>query len=364
MLDDRQLPALPYRRRLQPAWLLGARDFSWRWRRYLIASLACGLVLGLALLLSGIKAGFDNEIHRTLRAFGASAWLVSTGSSGPFTAPAVFSSARVTQVSSLAGVRSASPVALIAATAATPGLREINLIGVVPGGVGSPGGRAAALLASGQAIVDASLGVGAGQRVTINGEQFRVGALTHGLTYFAGTPSVRLSLAQVQRLGFNGQALASAIITKGVPRQAPSGLTVMRNAQVANDLARPVAQAKSTITLIRSLLWVIAAGIIGAILYLTTLDRLADFAVLKAIGVATRSLFAALAVQAVALSLVSALVGAGFCLAIAPAAGIPVEVPASSYITLALVSAAVASIASVLAVRRAVAVDPAAAFGG
>jgi putative ABC transport system permease protein len=343
--------------------LLSFRDFTWRWRRYAIATVASGSVLGLALLLSGIKAGFDNEIHRTLRAFGAGAWLVSSGSSGPFTAAAVFPASRVSAVRATAGVRSADPVAIVAATAALPGPREVNLVGVVPGGVGSPSGAAASVLAAGQAVADSSLGVHVGQRFTLNGQQFRVGALTHGLTYFAGTPTVRVSLAQAQRLAFNGQPLASAVLTRGTPRSAPPGLALRSNAQVGADLARPVAQARRTITLIRSLLWLVAAGIIGAILYLTTLDRLSDFAVLKAIGVATRGLLLGLAFQAAALSLVSALLAAAFAAAIAPQAGIPVEVPLGSYLTLLVVAILVAILGSLLAVRRAIAVDPASAFG-
>jgi putative ABC transport system permease protein len=350
--------------RWQPAWLLTARDFTWRWRRYAIACVACGLVLGLALLLSGIKAGFDNEIQRTLHSFGASAWLVARGSSGPFTAPTVFPASQAAAVATEPGVQRADPVALLSATAATPALREVNVVGVVPGGVGAPNGSGALALVRGEAIADAGLGVHVGERFTLNAAQFRVGAVTHGLTYFAGTPTIRISLAQAQRVGFSGQALASAVVTRGKPRVTPAQLTSLSNSQVASDLARPVAQAKRTITLIRSVLWVVAAGIIGAILYLTALDRLADFAVMKAIGVATRTLLGGLLAQAAVLALISAAVGIAFAAAISPAAGIPVEVPTSSYLTLLLIAIAVAALGSMLAIRQAVAIDPASAFGG
>jgi putative ABC transport system permease protein len=99
-------------------------------------------------------------------------------------------------------------------------------------------------------------------------------------------------------------------------------------------------------------------------LYLTALDRVGDFAVLKAIGVATRSLVAGLVFQAIALSLVSALLAVGFAAAMAPEAGIPVEVPVASYLTLLAVATLMAAIGGLLALRRAVAVDPATAFEG
>jgi putative ABC transport system permease protein len=359
---EQQLQAPGSPRHLDPAWLLTSRDFAWRKRRYAIAALATGLILGLALLLSGIKAGFDNEIHRTLRSFGADSWLVSRGSSGPFTAPAVFPAASVDQVRALPGVRLADPVVLVVATASTPGLSDVNLIGVVPRGVGSPRGRDARLLTQGLAIVDSSLGLGVGAQLRLNGVTFRIGALTRGLTYFGGTPTVRVELARAQQLAFNGQPLASAIVVRGAPRPAASGFDALSNAQVASDLARPVAQAKKTISLIRSLLWLVAACIIGAVLYLTTLDRVGDFAVMKAIGVSTRSLLAGLVAQAAALSAASALLAAGFVAAVGSDAGVPVEVPLSSYVTLVLVAMLVATVGSLLALRRAVTVDPARAF--
>ena len=89
-----------------------------------------------------------------------------------------------------------------------------------------------------------------------------------------------------------------------------------------------------------------------------------DFAVLKAIGVSTRSLLAGLVIQAAALSLASSLLAVGFVAAMAPAAGIPVEVPISSYVTLLVVATLAATIGSLLALRQAVTVDPVTAFGG
>jgi putative ABC transport system permease protein len=45
------------------------------------------------------------------------------------------------------------------------------------------------------------------------------------------------------------------------------------------------------------LLWIVAAGIIALIVYLTALERVRDFAVLKATGTSNSTLFGALALQ-------------------------------------------------------------------
>ena len=62
------------------------------------------------------------------------------------------------------------------------------------------------------------------------------------------------------------------------------------NAAILSDLRRPLKKATSTISFLRVLLWIIAAGIIGSVLYLQAIERTRDFAVFKATGVSSRTL--------------------------------------------------------------------------
>ena len=347
------------------AWLISLRDLQWRRRRFAIGVVATALVFALGLVLSGVRASFDNEIHRTVDSFDADAWLLKAGSLGPFTAPRPLPASRVNQVRKLPGVKRADPVIMLGATTTTPEKRNLQLVGVVPHGVGSPRGKQARdLAAPGGAIADERLDLGTGDRLDLNGADFRVADVTHGMTYFAGIPRVTVSLRQAQRLGLNDQALATAIVTKGRPATVPSGFTMLDNKEVADDLARPIDPAKNTISLIRFLLWGVAAGIIGAIVYLSVLERVGDFAVLKAIGVSSRDLLGGLLLQAVLLSLLSALLAVGLEKAIAPAVAMSVEVSTTTYLTLPIVAVVVGALASFLGLRRAVSVDPALAFGG
>jgi putative ABC transport system permease protein len=184
------------------------------------------------------------------------------------------------------------------------------------------------------------------------------------MTYFAGIPRVTVSFRTAQRLGLDGRRLATAIVTRGTPASVPPALTLLGNDEVAEDLARPINPAKQTIGLLRFLLWLVAAGIIGAIVYLSVLERVGDFAVLKAIGVSARHLLTALLLQAVLLSLLAAALAVGLQAAIAPAVAMSVEVPATTFLTLPLVAVLVGAAASALALRRAISVDPALAFSG
>jgi putative ABC transport system permease protein len=346
------------------AWLISIRDLQWRRRRFAIAVIATALVFALSLVLSGVSASFDNEIDRTVDSFEADAWLVRAGTLGPFTAPTTMPAARVESVRRLPGVRGADPVLILGATTTTPEARNVNLVGVVPGGIGSPPAISQAPRSSRAAVVDDRLGLDTGDRLDLNGASLQVTGVTHGMTYFAGIPRVTLPLNRAQRLGIEGRPLVTAIVTQGRPRTVPRQLTMLSNAQVAEDLARPIREAKDTIRLIRGLLWVVAAGIIGAIVYLSVLERVGDFAVLKAVGTSTRGLVAALLLQAFLLSMVSAVLAIAFEAAIAPAVAMSVELSTASLLTLPAVAVSVGALGSLLGLRRAVAVDPAQAFAG
>jgi putative ABC transport system permease protein len=345
-------------------WLISLRDLEWRRRRFAVAVLATGVVLALALLLTGVRASFDNEIDRTISSFGADQWLVAEGAVGPFTAPIGFPASRAEEVRGASGVRRADPVAVVGATAATPSPENVNVIGAVPGGVGPAADAEQLLNRPGAAIVDERLGMDEGDTINLSGMDFDVVAETSGRTYFAGVPTVLVSLADVQRLGFDGQPLATAVVAEGALAAAPPGFSVLSNGEVARDLDRPVAQAKQTIGLIRWLLWVVAAGIVGAILYLSTLERMRDFAVFKAIGISTGSLARGLLGQAVVLSLAAVGIAILLELALAPLSAMRVEVPVRAYLELVAVAVGAGAIASLAALRRAMKIDPALAFAG
>jgi putative ABC transport system permease protein len=346
-------------------WLVSLRDLQWRRRRFAIAVLATAMVFGLALLLSGVSASFHAEVRRTVASFEADAWVVRRAAVGPVTAPVPFLADVAQAVASAPGVTRADPVLLSGSVVDVGGLQRVNVVGVTLGGLGAPvseDGRR--LTDSGQAIVDASLGVKVGDSVVLSGLHTTVVGLVHGITYFAGQAVVFIPLADAQRMVFSGQPLATAIVTKGRPSAVPTGFRALTNEEIQQDMVRPIAEAIQTVGFIRSLLWLVAAGIIGAIIYLTALERTRDFAVLKATGASTRSLLSGLMLQAIVLAVASAALSIGIERALQPAAAMSVEVPLLNLITLPLVAVVVGVLASLAALRRAVTVDPAMAFGG
>ena len=118
---------------------------------------------------------------------------------------------------------------------------------------------------------------------------------------------------------------------------------MIRSRRTSSDQRRA---ASSQSTSSKCLLWIVAAGIIALIVYLTALKHVRDFAVLKATGTSNTTLFGALALQAVVLSLVSAVVAIAIALALAPFFPFQIVVAASAYVLLAVVAIVVGLLAS------------------
>jgi putative ABC transport system permease protein len=346
-------------------WLVGVRDLQFRRRRFLIAVLATSVVFAMTLIMSGMSNGLDVEIDNIVGAFGADSWVVARGASGPFTATKFVQSQDVDTVRDAPGVRDGAAMITARATIGTTSVKDVNLIGFEPGRVGEPElseGRYPK--GSGEVLVDSKIDADVGDTVVISGKPVKVVGKTGDLRYNFGVHTVFMTVDDAQRLSFAGQALASAVVTNGVPRGDLPGLRVMTNQEVASDLERPTQSGKQSIDFIQVLLWVVAAGIIALIVYLTALERVRDFAVLKATGTSNATLFGALAFQAVVLSIAAAAVAVLIALALSPFFPFRIVIPGSAYVLLALVAVVVGTISSLAGLRRAVGVDPAIAFGG
>ncbi|HXY93222.1 MAG TPA: ABC transporter permease, partial [Acidimicrobiia bacterium] len=212
--------------------------------------------------------------------------------------------------------------------------------------------------------VDGKLDQSLGDVVLISGRPEKIVGKTGDLRYNFGVNTVFLTLADAQSLSFSGQHLASAVVTEGTPRSLPGGLRVLTNDQVVSDLKRPTESGKSTIDIVQALLWIVAAGIIALIVYLTALERVRDFAVLKATGSSNRMLFGALAFQAVVLSVVAAVLAIGIAYVLKPFFPFQIVLTASAFFLLGAVAIVVGLLSSLAGLRRSIGVDPALAFGG
>lgn len=342
------------------------RDMQWRSRRLVIAVVSTGLVFAMTLVLTGLANGFHVEAQRTVESLGIDGFLVKTGSAGPFMGSTPFVQLDLARVAAEPGVVAAGPLATAPQTIRDGAVTQnTTAFGAPEHGPGMPAvsqGRAPST--SDEVAVSSTLGRKIGDELRVGSHALHVVGVVPNSTALAKMPNIFLTTEGLQQLAYNGQPMVTSIGFVGKPQHLPDGYAILDRAAGVTDLLRPVKVAFSAITVVAGLLWVVAVLIVGSVVYLSALERVRDFAVFKAIGVATRSILAGLALQAVVVALLAAVLGVIFTQLLSPLFPMNVEVPMSAYLALPVIVIAVGLLASGAGLRRAVAVDPARAFGG
>ena len=340
------------------------RDLQWRRQRFIIAVVATGLVFAATLVLTGLANGFRVEAAQTVGSLSLDSYLIKSGAVGPFLGSSPFAATELQTAERLPGVNTAIPLLYSATTVSEGGsARNVNMFGV--GTPGMPALSAGRLPQNPDEIaVSSKLGRRFGDNLEIASRSLAIVGVVGDSTALGGQPNVFLTIAGAQRLMFGGQPLLSSIGFRGTPAEVPAGYRLIHRVDAVNDLLRPVKVAYSAITFIAVLLWIVAALIVGSVIYLSALERSRDFAVFKAVGVSTGSVLGGLILQALIVAIVSAVVGAVLSLALAPLFPLHVVVPGAAFLLLPVVATVVGLLASVAGIRRAVAIDPALAFGG
>lgn len=340
------------------------RDLQFRRRRVAIAVVGTALVLSLSLVMTGISASFRNEVRNTLRSFGADGWLRPVTANGVLIASGPFEAGTAPTAEQL-GVERADPVMFRNTSVGRGEKDRIAYFGVVRGGLGDPKPTSGARLArEGDVVLDTKLERKVGDSITIGGRRFKVVGLVHRRSILAGVPIAFMSIADGQSLAFGGRPLANSVAIRGTPKTVPSGWTVDTERDVETEMLQPLKEAIKTIDLVRGLLWLVAALIVGSVMYLQSLERSRDFAVLKATGSSAASIGGSLALQAVFLMLVASVLGIGISMLLAPQFPMNVDIPPASFALLPLIAIAIGLLASITGLRRSLKIEPAFAFRG
>ena len=341
-------------------------DLRFRARQFLIAVIGAGLVFSMALLLTGLANSFRAEVRRSVEGVGADHWVVSNGSSGPFTAFGALPASAVDGLAAHEGVTQADPLVIVPETTRIDGeVHSMRLFGHRIGGLGTPtvtDGRGVA--ADGEVVADRRLGLDLGDELVLVGTPLQVVGLVDGYTLLGGVPNVYATVADAQRIAFQGQPLVTSVVLRGAPSAPPAGLTVLTTDAVRADTVHAMKDAIASIDNSRSLMWIVAAVIVAALMYVSSLERLRDFAVLKSLGSPSWLLFVGVALQSIIVTMLAAVFALGASRLMKPMFALPTSVPASAYLVLPVVAVVVGLVSSLVALRRAVSVDPASAFAG
>ena len=342
------------------------RDMQWRKRRLIIAIVSTALIFGMTLVMTGLSNGFRVEAQQTVDSLGVDAFVVKNGAGGPFLGSTPFPDVDLARIAAEPGVVAAAPLGCVG-TIMKEGMstRNITAFGAPERGPGMPRvSEGKAPSTPDEVAVSSALGRHLGDIVEIGVHVLRIVGIVPNSTALAKIPNIFLTTQGLQQVAYNGQPMVTSIGVIGTPRALPDGYQTYDRAGAVKDLVRPLKVAVTSISIVTVLLWIVAALIVGSVVYLSALERVRDFAVFKAIGTRTRSIMAGLALQALVVALLAAALGVLLAQLLGPLFPMIVAVPDGAYALLPAVATVTALLASLAGLRRVAAIDPALAFGG
>lgn len=359
---DAELATTTWRAVTGNLWLAVA-DLRFRLRRFVVAMVAAAVVLALLLLMTGVVNELDREPSVTASTIGATTWLLPEGVKSPFTSNATFDEAVVPTVITDGTARPA----LIGRLPVTVDGETIDaiLVGHAADGPGLPApaaGRAAT--ATGEVAIASFAGADVGDTIGLGSSQVVVTGTLDGTTLFAGMPLVFTPIDAARALVAGGRPVVSAVLVDGSVAQAPEGLHVLSRDHIVTEAKGPVERPILTLHVVQLLLGIVAAMIIGAVVYLASLERTRDVAVLRAVGTRGSLLALGVGAQAFVVALAAAALAVGLEILLAPVFPLTVHLTVADLILLPVIATFVAVASSYLAVRRTLRIDPSEAFAG
>ncbi len=394
---------------------LAGRDILHSWGKFVLTGMGLGLLIGVTLSMAGIYRGMVDDAQALLTNSGADLWVVQKDTQGPYAESSSLKDDVVRSVRGMPGVGQAANVTYLTQQVQKTGGDEVRVmvVGIKPGQPGEPG----YLLAGRQltrghyeAVVDVKTGFKLGEEMRVRRHSYLVVGVTQRMVSSGGDPMVFIPLKDAQEAQFlkdndaivNDRARTAsnpAFNRPGVPGllEAVQGLQASSHSvnavlvqlqpgwlpeQVAEPLqrwkhvqvfnraqmeeilvAKLIATSARQIGLFLVILSVVSAAIVAFIIYTMTLGKLREIAVLKLIGTRNRTIAGMILQQAMGLGLIGFIVGKIVATSWAPV--FPKYVllmPRDSVIGL-VATLVICALASTLAIRVALKVDPAAAIG-
>ena len=394
---------------------LAARDALHGWGKLVFTGLGLGLLIGLTLSMAGIYRGLVDDGQALLAIGGADLWVVQRDTLGPYAEP---SSVRDDAYRSLAGIPGVAAAGNV--TYLTMQVRResddvrVMLVGFEPGSPGEPGYLVAGrpiTRSHYEAIADVRTGLKLGERVRIRRHDYTVVGLTRRMVSSGGDPMLFVPLRDAQEVQFlkDNDALVNerartaaspAFNRPGVPglleavqasqsasrsvnavllRLAPGAdadavaeairrwkhLEAYTQADMNEILVvKLIATSARQIFLFLVILAVVSAAIVAFIIYTMTLNKVREIAVLKLIGARNGTIVGMILQQALGLGALGFVVGRTAAGLWAPIFPKYVLLLPGDALRGALLVVVICALASVVAIRAALRVDPAVAIGG
>jgi len=394
---------------------LAGRDILHAWGKFVFTGFGLGLLIGVTLIMAGVYRGMVADGKALLDNSGADLWVVQKDTLGPYAEPSSINDDVYRTLLAMPGVAQAANITYL-----TMQVRKDNsdvrsmIVGITPGQLGATPGWPRYLVAGRQitrshyeAVADIASGFKVGDRLSIRRNFFTVVGLTRRMVSSSGDPMVFIPLKDAQEAQFlrdndaiwqsrrrteasrvfnrptlsdaasssqNTNLFVNAVLVTLKPGHEPDQvaeairrwkrLTVYTRAQMEEILiGKLIATSSRQIAMFLVILAIVSAAIVAFIIYSLTMDKIREIAVLKLIGTRNRTIAAMIMQQSLALGIIGFVVGkisATFSAPIFPK--YVLLTPGDSVIGFFAVLI-ICILASLMAIRMALEVDPAEAIG-
>ena len=394
---------------------LAGRDILHSWGKYAFTGVGLGLLIGVTLSMAGIYRGMVDDGKALLANSGADLWVVQQDTLGPYAEPSSLRDDLYRSLRGLPGVLRAANVAYLTLQIEHAG-QEVRamLVGIRPGEPGEPryliAGRPLER-AHYEAVADVKTGFQLGDAIQIRRHRYTVVGLTQRMVSASGDPMVFIPLRDAQEVQFlkdnhallneRARVLANPALNRpGVPGLAETLSSSQENSRMVNAvlvqvapgwdaetvaqpirrwkqvqaytrpqmeeilIARLIATSAKQIGVFLVILAIVSAAIVSFIIYTMTLGKLREIAVLKLIGARNRTIAGMILQEALGLGLIGFAVGKTAATLWAPYFPKYVLLEPGDAVRGLLAVLLICALASSVAIRTALRVDPATAIGG
>lgn len=398
---------------------LAGRDILHAWGKFVFTGVGLGLLIGVTLVMAGLYRGMVDDGKVLLDNSGADLWVVQRDTLGPYAESSSIHDDLYRTILAMPGVSQAANVTYLTMQV-RKGASDVRamVVGIAPGLPGVTPGWPAYLVAGRQitrghyeAVADVATGFQLGDRLTIRRNQYTVVGLTRRMVSSSGDPMVFIALKDAQQAQFlkdndaiwqerrrtaadpelnrpgapdilgtvNALQVANpyvnAVLVTLKPGHSADGvaesirrwkrLTVYTRDQMEQILVgKLIATSAKQIGMFLVILAIVSAAIVAFIIYSLTMDKIREIAVLKLIGTRNRTIAAMILQQAIALGVIGFAVGKISATFSAPVFPKYVLLIPRDSIAGFLAVLAICVLASLVAIRIALKVDPAQAIGG
>ena len=405
---------------------LAGRDILHSWSKFVLTGIGLGLLIGVTLTMAGVYRGMVDDARALLNNSGADLWVVQQDTQGPYAESSSLRDDAVRSVLGLPGVARAANVTYLTMQvrrASVSGVAPAGsgdddvramVVGFEPGQPGEPGYLVAGRQITRshyEAVADVRTGFTLGERIRIRRHDYTVVGLTRRMVSSGGDPMVFIPLKDAQEAQFlkdNDAIVNESARTAANPslnRPGVPGLLEAIQASQANNrnvnailvqvqpgidaeavaepvrrwkhleaftreqmeeilVAKLIATSAKQIGMFLVILAIVSAAIVAFIIYTMTLGKIREIAVLKLIGTRNRTIAGMILQQALGLGLIGFVVGKVAATFWAPIFPKYVLLEPGDAVRGLVAVVVICALASTLAIRIALKVDPAAAIGG